>query len=87
MLASGGPAHGADNISDNVAVSAVQQLPSGVPEATILFWVVKVLTPGTGETASDFLFQHLAPAIAIAIGLGDLIAALTLQFRAHRYVP
>ncbi len=60
---------------------------SRVPEVTATFWVVKVLTTGMGETASDFLFQHLAPSIALALGLGGLVAALTLQFRAHRYVP
>jgi uncharacterized membrane-anchored protein len=77
----------------DVSVSRQQPLPdaqravSRVPEVTVAFWVTKVLTTGMGETASDFLFQHLAPAVALAIGLVGLVAALVLQFRAHRYVP
>jgi uncharacterized membrane-anchored protein len=58
-----------------------------VPEVTIAFWVTKVLTTGIGETAADFLFQNLAPPIAVAIGLVGLVTALVLQFRAPRYVP
>jgi len=40
-----------------------------------------------GETASDFLFQHLAPPIALALGLIGLTVALVLQFTARRFVP
>jgi uncharacterized membrane-anchored protein len=60
---------------------------SKVPEVTAAFWVTKVLTTGMGETASDFLFQHLLPSIALAIGIVGLGTALALQLRARRYVP
>jgi uncharacterized membrane-anchored protein len=62
-------------------------LLSKVPEVTAAFWVTKVLTTGMGETASDFLFQHLAPPIALALGIAGLVTALVLQFKARRYVP
>jgi uncharacterized membrane-anchored protein len=72
-------------------VPSLQQAPvarmSKVPEVTAAFWVTKVLTTGMGETASDFLFQRLAPPIALAIGIAGLATALVLQFRARRYVP
>ncbi|MCU1679815.1 MAG: putative rane-anchored protein [Amycolatopsis sp.] len=75
-------------------VAAQQQARSGarkalskVPEVTVAFWVTKILTTGMGEVASDFLFQNLAPPIALGIGLVGLVAALVLQFRAQRYVP
>ena len=32
---------------------------SKVPEITALFWVIKVLTTGMGETASDYLGNNL----------------------------
>jgi uncharacterized membrane-anchored protein len=32
-----------------------------VPQVTVLFWIIKVLTTGMGETASDFLAHALAP--------------------------
>jgi uncharacterized membrane-anchored protein len=60
---------------------------SKVPEVTVAFWIAKVLTTGMGEVASDFLFQNLAPPIALGIGVVGLVAALVLQYRARRYVP
>ena len=58
-----------------------------VPEVTAAFWVTKVITTGMGECASDFLFQNLSHALALAVGITGLTTALTLQFRARRYVP
>ncbi|WP_225830185.1 hypothetical protein [Streptomyces sp. NK08204] len=57
-----------------------------VPEVTVYFWIIKVLTTGMGETASDFL-AHLFGAIP-AVGLGGLafVASLVLQFAVRRYV-
>jgi len=72
---------------DTVASPLAERAISRVPEVTVAFWVTKVLTTGMGETASDFLFQHLAPPIALAIGLIGLVTALVLQFRARRYLP
>jgi uncharacterized membrane-anchored protein len=39
-----------------------------VPEITVIFWVLKLLTTGMGEAMSDFLGQHSVP-IAAAIGI------------------
>ncbi|MBO0515533.1 COG4705 family protein [Streptomyces beijiangensis] len=58
---------------------------SKVPEVTVLFWVVKVLTTGMGETASDYLGRTLGPVPAGAIGLLGLVVLLALQFRTSRY--
>src|SRR5271168_2237801 len=57
-----------------------------VPEITVLFWVVKVLTTAMGESTSDFLNQSLGPPIAVPIMLIVLGVALRLQFKAQRYV-
>lgn len=56
-----------------------------VPEITVLFWVLKVLTTGMGEAASDW------PAginLVLAGGLGVVCFAVALwfQFRTTRYV-
>ena len=59
---------------------------SKVPEVTALFWIIKVLTTGMGEAASDFLAHTLGPIPAVGLsGLG-LVAALFFQFRVRRYV-
>ncbi|MFD8912381.1 hypothetical protein [Streptomyces sp. NPDC059575] len=57
-----------------------------VPEVTVYFWVVKVLTTGMGETASDFLARLLGPVPAVALGGLAFTAALVLQFAVRRYV-
>ncbi len=55
-----------------------------VPEITLIFWVLKLLTTGMGESMSDFLGQHSVP-IAGAIGVFGLWFALWLQLRQNEY--
>jgi uncharacterized membrane-anchored protein len=55
-----------------------------VPEITLIFWVLKLLTTGMGESMSDFLGQHSVP-IAGAIGIFGLCFALWLQLRQRAY--
>lgn len=56
-----------------------------VPEVTLLFWVVKLLTTGMGETTSDYLVFHMNSYIAVALGAIGLAAAMLLQLSAKRY--
>ncbi|MES2169967.1 MAG: hypothetical protein V4479_04505 [Actinomycetota bacterium] len=60
---------------------------SKVPEITVLFWIVKVLTTGMGETTSDFFVFSIDPVVAVLIGFVVFAAALTLQFAMRRYIP
>jgi uncharacterized membrane-anchored protein len=60
---------------------------SKVPEITVLFWVVKVLTTGMGETTSDFFVRTIDPVIAVAGGFVLFALALALQFAMRRNVP
>ncbi len=57
-----------------------------VPEITIFFWIVKLLTTGMGETTSDYLVYHISPYIAVALGGIGLVAALLLQLVVRRYI-
>lgn len=70
----------------SVAISPARTLASKVPEITALFWVIKVLSTGMGETFSDFLVSHLPPEIAVGGAGLALIASLIVQFRSRRYV-
>src|ERR1700691_2662646 len=57
-----------------------------VPEITIYFWIIKILTTGMGEATSDYLVFHLpSPIIAVALGGIGLLATLILQFYVRRY--
>jgi uncharacterized membrane-anchored protein len=60
---------------------------SKVPEVTAIFWVVKALTTGMGESTSDWLVHGLVPEIAVVLGGIGFAIALFLQFSSDRYVP
>jgi len=55
-----------------------------VPEITALFWVVKVLTTGMGEAASDYLGET-SLVLGGVVGVGGLVLALYLQLRSRTY--
>jgi uncharacterized membrane-anchored protein len=57
-----------------------------VPEITAVFWVIKVLTTGLGEAASDYLGSVSIP-LAAAVGLLGFLVAMGVQLRTRRYVP
>lgn len=57
-----------------------------VPDVTVYFWIIKLLTTGMGETTSDYLAHQLNPIIAVALGAIGLAAALILQFAVRRYI-
>jgi uncharacterized membrane-anchored protein len=60
-----------------------------VPEITLIFWLIKVLSTTVGETGADYLAVHvgLGTALTDAVMAVLLAAALALQMRARRYVP
>ena len=61
-----------------------QRAVTKVPEIALIFWVLKLLTTGMGESMSDFLGQHSVP-IAGAIGIFGLWFAIWLQMRQREY--
>ena len=56
-----------------------------VPEITALFWVIKLLTTGMGESASDFLAK-ISFVLAGGLGVLGFVIAMVWQLRADRYV-
>ncbi len=66
------------------SIRARHPLAVKVPEITLIFWVLKLLTTGMGEAMSDFMGQHSVP-IAGAVGIFGLAFALWLQLRAGEY--
>ncbi|GAA2472382.1 membrane protein [Terrabacter carboxydivorans] len=58
-----------------------------MPELTALFWVLKILTTGMGETASDYLAHTIGPVIAVCLSGVALVVALAGQLSVRRYVP
>jgi len=60
-----------------------EPLAAKVPEITLLFWVIKILTTAGGEAASDYLAHRVALGAAVELLL--FVVALGLQFRTRRY--
>ena len=56
-----------------------------VPEITIAFWVIKILTTGMGETTSDFFVRSFDPP-PVVLAAGVLLAiSLGAQILSRRY--
>jgi uncharacterized membrane-anchored protein len=60
-----------------------------VPEVTLVFWVIKILSTTVGETGADYLAVHVGLGTALTDGImaALLIASLAAQLRARRYMP
>ncbi|MDR3519953.1 MAG: hypothetical protein P4L63_03670 [Candidatus Pacebacteria bacterium] len=63
-----------------------QKLMQKVPEITIYFWIVKILTTAMGESTSDYLVHVINPVFAVILGFIGFVIAMMLQFSTRRYV-
>jgi uncharacterized membrane-anchored protein len=61
-------------------------LAKKVPELTIYFWVIKVLTTGMGEATSDYFVHTYDPYLVVALGAACLGIALVWQLYLRRYL-
>ena len=58
-----------------------------VPEITLVFWAIKLLSTALGEASSDFIIRLLTPFPAVGLGFIVFALSLVLQFRAKTYNP
>jgi uncharacterized membrane-anchored protein len=58
-----------------------------VPQLTIAFWAVKLLSTGVGETTSDYLVKTFDPVPVVLIAAVAFVICFVIQFTAKRYVP
>jgi uncharacterized membrane-anchored protein len=65
------------------------QMLNKVPEVTLYFWIIKILSTTVGETGADYLAVHagLGTIVTDALMATLLALALLLQLRFRRYVP
>lgn len=71
------------------AVSAPERMLNKVPQVTLIFWLIKVMSTTVGETGADYLAVNVGLGTATTDGImvALLAAALALQLRTRRYVP
>ena len=67
----------------------VRHLLCKVPEVTLYFWLIKIMSTTVGETGADFLsFQlHWGMGNTTYLMFGMLLILLFFQFKANRYIP
>jgi uncharacterized membrane-anchored protein len=60
-----------------------------VPEVTLAFWIIKIMSTTVGETGADYLAVHvgLGRTVTDCVMAALLIASLLLQLRARQYIP
>jgi uncharacterized membrane-anchored protein len=60
-----------------------------VPEVTLSFWIIKIMSTTVGETGADYLAVNVGwgQATTGLIMMGFLAVTLALQLRARSYVP
>jgi uncharacterized membrane-anchored protein len=68
----------------SAAAPTTRVLKAKVPEIGLIFWAIKLLTTGIGETTSDFLGQTNV-AMAGVLGIAGFVYALRRQLRADSY--
>lgn len=56
-----------------------------VPELTIFFWIVKLLTTAMGESTSDYLVHTIDPVVAVLMGAAAFSLAMAIQLLVRRY--
>jgi uncharacterized membrane-anchored protein len=74
---------------NDLAVIGPRGMLNKVPEVTLAFWIIKIMSTTVGETGADYLAVHvgLGTTITGAIMALLLLAALLAQLRMQRYVP
>jgi uncharacterized membrane-anchored protein len=67
----------------------VGSLLNKVPEVTLSFWIVKILSTTVGETGADYLAVHVGwgAGLTSAFMMALLMIALVFQVRLKRYIP
>src|SRR3954449_11414170 len=60
-----------------------------IPEVTLAFWVIKIMSTTVGESGADYLAVHVGLGTAITDGIMFtlLVVSLLVQLRARQYVP
>ncbi|TNI82231.1 hypothetical protein [Aeromonas sobria] len=73
---------------NNIDISE-RSLFNKVPEVTITFWIIKMMSTTVGETAADYLIFNIKLGLTITSMLmgSILLATLVIQLRADKYTP
>lgn len=71
----------------SIASFISEPLVKKVPEVTIYFWVIKLLSTALGESTSDYFVYQYNPYLVVTLGFVGLVVILLVQLLARRYIP
>ena len=74
---------------DKASVSTAKQMLNKVPEITLFFWIIKILSTTVGETGADLIDETLGIGLdGLTLIFGAiLVATLFFQFKSRKYTP
>lgn len=62
-----------------------REVAKKVPELTVYFWIVKVLTTGMGETTSDYFVHTYDPYVVVVLAAIALAISIAVQVAFRQY--
>lgn len=65
---------------------SARKIAKKVPEITIYFWIIKLLTTAMGESTSDYLVNRYNPYVVVILGFGCFLLIMALQLYLRRYI-
>ena len=76
-------------MSSHPMAATAGRMLNKVPQVTLVFWVIKILSTTVGETGADYLAVHVGLGTATTGGIMAvlLLLSLLMQVQARRYVP
>ena len=78
-----------NKMQNNVPTSNVRRMLNKIPEITIFFWIIKVLSTTVGETGADLIdetFNIGLDGLTLIFGT-ILVVTLVFQFKSKKYTP
>lgn len=68
-------------------INLSKKLSRKVPQVTLFFWAIKLLSTALGESTSDYLVNTFNPYLIVVAGFIGFIVVLLVQFNTKRYIP
>jgi uncharacterized membrane-anchored protein len=83
------PAELGQEIIDVLGNKRIGDMLNKVPEVTVIFWIIKIMSTTVGETGADYLAVHvgLGTTVTGLLMAALLAVALVVQLGMNRYVP
>jgi len=76
-------------MKNNVPISSARKMLNKVPEITLFFWIIKILSTTVGETGADLIDESFNIGLdGLTLIFGTvLVVTLVFQFKSRKYIP